>query len=123
MRRTTTIRRTTTTIIITGLLAAAVVPVASAQAARPLAKADAERIAVRHMQATVSAAEAYGVYAVKSTSRRCQRVSAGRIACNFALYLRGLTPEATDHLCLSSVAIVRTPGDRIVRETAALTCD
>jgi hypothetical protein len=29
----------------------------------------------------------------------------------------------TDHLCLSSVAIVRTPGGRIVRETADLTCD
>jgi hypothetical protein len=115
--------RRTTTIIITGLLAAALVPVASASAGRPLAKADAERIAVRHVQDSASAAEAYGLYAVKSTSHRCQRASAGRIACNFALYLRGLTSEARDHLCLSSVVIVRSPGGRIVRETAPLTCD
>ena len=46
-------RTTTTTIIITGLLAAALVPAASASAARPLAKADAERIAVRHVQNSV----------------------------------------------------------------------
>jgi hypothetical protein len=109
--------------IITGLLAAALVPAASAHAARPLAKADAERVAVRHVQASVSAAEAYGVYEVKGTSHRCQRASAGRIACNFAVYLRALTPEATDHLCLSSVVIARSPGGRIVRETADLTCD
>jgi hypothetical protein len=109
--------------IITGLLAAALVPAASAHAARPLAKADAERVAVRHVQASVSAAEAYGVYEVKGTSHRCQRASAGRIACNFALYLRALTHEATDHLCLSSVVIARSPGGRIVRETADLTCD
>jgi hypothetical protein len=109
--------------IITGLLAAALVPAASAHAARPLAKADAERVAVRHVQASVSAAEAYGVYEVKGTSHRCQRASAGRIACNFAVYLRALTPEATDHLCLSSVVIARSPGGRIVRETAPLTCD
>jgi hypothetical protein len=115
--------RRNTTIIITGLLAAALVPAASASAGRPLAKADAERVAVRHMQASVSAAEAYGIYEVKGTSHRCQRASAGRIACNFALWLRALTPETKDHLCLSSVAIVRTPGGRIVRETAPLTCD
>ena len=115
--------RRTTTIIITGLLAAALVPAASAHAARPLAKADAERIAVRHIQSTVSAARSYGVYEVTNTSHRCQRASARRIACNFALFLRSLTPETADHLCLSSVAIVRTPGDRIVRESAALTCD
>ena len=54
--------------IITGLLAAALVPAASAHAARPLAKADAERIAVRQVQDSVSAAESYGVYEVKSTS-------------------------------------------------------
>jgi hypothetical protein len=109
--------------IITGLLAAALVPAASAHAARPLAKADAERIAVRHMQNSATAAESYGVYAVTNTTHRCQRASARRVACNFALYLRGLTPEATDHLCLSSVSVVRTPEDRIVRQTSELACD
>jgi hypothetical protein len=116
-------RRTTTTIIITGLLAAALVPAASASAVRPLAKADAERIAVRHVQNSASAAESYGVYDVTNTSHRCQRASAGRIACNFALYLRALTPDVTDHLCLSSVTIVRTPGGRIVQQTSDLVCD
>jgi hypothetical protein len=109
--------------IITSLLAAALVPVASAHAARPLAKADAERIAVRQVQDTVSAAESYGVYEVANTSHRCQRASAGRVSCDFALWLRALTPEATDHLCLSSVVIARSPGGQIVRGTADLTCD
>jgi len=63
------------------------------------------------------------VYAVNSTSHSCQRASAGRIACNFAVYLRALTPEVRDHLCLSSVVIARSPGGRIVKETAPLTCD
>ena len=115
--------RRTTTIIITGLLAAALVPAASAHAARPLAKADAERIAVRHIQSTVSAARSYGVYEVTNTSHRCERASAGRVACNFALYLKGLTPESRDHLCLSSVVIARTPGNGIVRQTSDLVCD
>jgi hypothetical protein len=109
--------------IITGLLAAALVPAASAHATRPLAKADAERIAVRHVQNSASAAESYGVYEVTNTTHRCQRASAGRIACNFAIYLRALSPDATDHLCLSSVSIVRTPGNRIVRQTSDLVCD
>ncbi len=109
--------------IITSLLAAALVPAASAHAARPLAKADAERIVVRQVQDTVSAAESYGVYEVANTSHRCERASAGRIACNFALWLRAVTPEATDHLCVSSVVVGRSPGGRIVRETADLTCD
>ena len=109
--------------IITGLLAAALVPAASAQAASPLAKADAERIVVRHVQNSASAAASYGVYEVTNTSHRCQRASARRIACNFAIYLRALTPDATDHLCLSSVSIVRTPQDRIVRQTSDLVCD
>ncbi len=109
--------------IITSLLAAALVPAASAHAARPLAKADAERIAVRQVQDTVSAAESYGVYEVATTSHRCERASAGRIACNFALWLRAVTPEATDHLCVSSVVVGRSSGGRIVRETADLTCD
>jgi hypothetical protein len=109
--------------IITGLLAAALVPVTSAHAGRPLAKADAERVAVRHLQDNVSAAESYGMYDVKSTSHRCQRASANRVACNFALWLRGIKPGATDHLCLGSVAILRTPAGRIERgETSALTC-
>jgi hypothetical protein len=109
--------------IITSLLAAALVPAASAHAARPLAKADAERIAVRHIQSSASAAESYGVYEVANTSHRCERASAGRIACNFALWLRAVTPDATDHLCVSSVVIARSPGGRMVRETADLTCD
>jgi hypothetical protein len=108
--------------IITGLLAAALVPAASAHAARPLAKADAERIAVRHIQDSVSAAKAYGIYEVTNTTYRCQRASARRIACNFALWLRGLTPSTTDHLCLSSVAIVRTSGNRLIEQTGDLTC-
>jgi hypothetical protein len=109
--------------IITGLLAAALVPAASAHATGPLAKADAERIAVRHVQNSASAAASYGVYEVTNTTHRCQRASARRIACNFALYLRGLTPEGTDHLCLSSVSIERAPGNRIVRQTSDLVCD
>jgi hypothetical protein len=108
--------------IITGLLAVALVPAASAHAARPLAKADAERIAVRHIQNGASAAASYGVYEVTNTSHRCQRASAGRIACNFALWLRALTPETTDHLCLSSVVVARTPENRIVQQTSDLTC-
>src|SRR3954468_258257 len=114
---------TTTTIIITGLLAAALVPAASASAASPLAKADAERIAVRHVQNSASAAASYGVYEVTNTTPRCQRASAGRIACNFALYLRALTPDARDHLCLSSISIARTPGNGIVRQPSDLVCD
>ena len=109
--------------IITSLLAAALVPAASAHAARPLAKADAERIAVRQVQDTVSAAESYGVYDVTNTTHRCQRASAGRIACNFALWLRALTPDTTDHVCLSSIVIARTPGNGIVRQTSDLVCD
>ena len=109
--------------IITSLLAAALVPVASAHAARPLAKADADRIAVRQVQDSASAAESYGVYEVANTSHRCQRASAGRISCDFALWLRAITPEATDHLCLSSVVIARSSGGRIVVGTAPLTCD
>lgn len=109
--------------IITGLLAAAALPVASAQAGRPLAKADAERVAVRHLQVSVAAAEAYGAYDVKSTSQRCQRASASRIACNFALWLRAVMPGLTDHVCLSSVTILRSSAGRIVRETTTPACD
>ena len=66
--------------IITSLLAAVLVPAASAHAARPLAKADAERIAVRQVQDTVSAAESYGVYQVANTSHRCQRARSSNSA-------------------------------------------
>lgn len=108
--------------IITSLLAAAFVPAASAHAAAPIARADAERIAVRQIQVSTSNQEAYGAYEVTRTSHRCQRVNARRISCNYALFLRGLIREATETLCLSNVAVVRTAAGRIVRQSYPLVC-
>jgi hypothetical protein len=108
--------------IITTLLAAALVPAASAHAAGRLSRADAERIAVRHIQSSASSQEANGAYVVIRTSRRCHRVTARRIACNFALFLRGLTPQATDTACVSTVYVVLTPRGRIIKQTWPLVC-
>ena len=108
--------------IIATLLAAALVPAASAHAAGTLARADADRIVVRHIQASASSQEAYGAYVVIRTSRRCERLSARRIACNFALFLMGLTPQATNRLCLSTVHVVRLPRGRIVKQSSPVVC-
>jgi len=103
-------------IITTGLVAAALATAPAAQGASVLARADAEPVAVRHIQRSAQNKAAYGLYEVTNTSYRCQRIRGGRFACNFALFLRGLMPQATEQVCLSTVGIVRTRGGRIVTQ-------
>jgi hypothetical protein len=109
--------------IITGLVAAALATAPAAQGARPLARAVAEPVAVRHIQVSAQNKAAYGLYEVTKTSHRCQRLRGDGWACNFALFLRGLMPQATEQVCLSTVEIVRARGGRVVTQRpAVLTC-
>ena len=106
-------RRITITI---GLLAAGLAVVPAADAARPLARAVAEPMAVQHVQRSANNKAAYGLYEVTRTTHRCQRIRAQRFACNYALFLRGLTPQAKETLCLGTVAIVRTGAGRVAAQ-------
>jgi hypothetical protein len=113
-------RRITITI---GLLAAGLTVVPAADAARPLARAVAEPMAVQQVQRSADNKAAYGLYEVTRTTHSCQRIRARRFACNYALFLRGLIPQATQTLCLGTVAIVRTPAGRIsAQQPADVTC-
>ena len=113
-------RRITITI---GLLAAGLAVVPAADAARPLARAVAEPMAVQHVQRSANNKAAYGLYEVTRTTHSCQRILAQRFACNYALFLRGLLPQAKETLCLGTVAIVRTANGRIAtHQPPAPTC-
>jgi hypothetical protein len=109
--------------IITGLVAAALATAPAAHAARPLARAVAEPVAVRHIQVNAQNKAAYGLYDVTNTSYRCQPLRGSGFSCNFALFLRGLMPQATEQVCLSTVEVVRSRAGRVVTQhPARLVC-
>jgi hypothetical protein len=104
--------------IITGLVAAALATAPAAHAS-PLARAVAEPVAVRHINVSAQNKAAYGLYDVTKTSHRCHRLRGDGWACNFALFLKGLMPQATEEVCLSTVEIVRSRGGRVVTQRPA----